>query len=176
MLRLFPGLSGGSGAQRDSRGHACSPLFSQTPGMPIPQYPYGDSSPGVSAQGPPPQPRPPEDTWAPPTVYGVQPRYTWPAASVHGNPFVSESHPPWTGSGASSHPPVWDSQVQFMLLQRVLPSDLLDYMAFLKTCLCLLGMPLSPSIASLGRNKAAGIQSTASKISYLHTEDQSPRL
>ncbi|XP_029891384.1 BAG family molecular chaperone regulator 4 isoform X1 [Aquila chrysaetos chrysaetos] len=82
----------------------------QTPGMPIPQYPYGDSNPGVTAQGPPPQPRPPEDTWAPPTVYGVQPRYAWPAASVHGNPFVSESHPPWTGSGASSHPPVWDSK------------------------------------------------------------------
>ncbi|KAM9215748.1 BAG family molecular chaperone regulator 4 [Leptosomus discolor] len=82
----------------------------QTPGMPIPQYPYGDSNPGVTAQGPPPQPRPPEDTWAAPTVYGVQPRYAWPAASAHGNPFVSESHPPWTGSVAPSHPPAWDSK------------------------------------------------------------------
>lgn len=87
--------------------------------MPVPQYSYGDSNPGVTAQGPPPQPRPPEDTWAPPAVYGVQPRYAWPAASVHRNPFVSESHPPWTGSGAPSHPPAWDSKVQLMLLQRV---------------------------------------------------------
>ncbi|KAM9252527.1 BAG family molecular chaperone regulator 4 isoform 1-T1 [Cariama cristata] len=82
----------------------------QTPGMPIPQYPYGDSNPGVTAQGPPPQLRPSEDTWAPPTVYGMQPHYTWPAAPVHGNPFVSESHPSWTSSGAPSHPPVWDSK------------------------------------------------------------------
>ncbi|NWW94457.1 BAG4 regulator, partial [Rhynochetos jubatus] len=82
----------------------------QTPGMPIPQYPYGDNNPGVTPQGPPPQPRPLEDTWAPPTLYGVQPRYAWPTASVHGNPFVSESHPPWPGSGAPSHPPAWDSK------------------------------------------------------------------
>ncbi|KAM6113245.1 BAG family molecular chaperone regulator 4 [Phoenicopterus ruber ruber] len=82
----------------------------QTPGMPVPQYPYGDNNPGVTPQGPPPQPRPPEDTWAPPTVYGVQPRYAWAAASAHGNPFVSESHPPWTGSGAPSHAPAWDSK------------------------------------------------------------------
>ncbi|NXG75190.1 BAG4 regulator, partial [Baryphthengus martii] len=76
----------------------------QTPGMPIPQYPYGDGNPGVTAQGP--QPRAPEDTWGPPTVYGVQPRYTWPTAP--GNPFGSESHSPWAGSGASAHPPAWD--------------------------------------------------------------------
>ncbi|XP_074664341.1 BAG family molecular chaperone regulator 4 isoform X2 [Strix aluco] len=82
----------------------------QTPGMPIPQYPYGDSSPGVTAQGPPPQPRAPEDTWAPHAVYGVQPRYAWPAASAHGSPFASESHPPWPGSGAPPHPPAWDSK------------------------------------------------------------------
>ncbi|XP_009981407.1 PREDICTED: BAG family molecular chaperone regulator 4, partial [Tauraco erythrolophus] len=63
-------------------------------------------APGYS----PPQPRPPEDTWAPHTVYGVQPRYAWPAASAHGNPFVSEPHPPWTGSGDPSHPPAWDSK------------------------------------------------------------------
>ncbi|XP_009947529.1 PREDICTED: BAG family molecular chaperone regulator 4, partial [Leptosomus discolor] len=63
-----------------------------TPGMPIPQYPYGDSNPGVTAQGPPPQPRPPEDTWAAPTVYGVQPRYAWPAASAHGNPQKAKIH------------------------------------------------------------------------------------
>ncbi|NXD87171.1 BAG4 regulator, partial [Halcyon senegalensis] len=76
----------------------------QTPGMPIPQYPYGDGNPGAAAQGPSPQPRALEDPWGPPTVYGVQPRYAWPAAPVHGNPFVSESHPPWAGSGA----PAWD--------------------------------------------------------------------
>ncbi|XP_027562673.1 BAG family molecular chaperone regulator 4 isoform X3 [Neopelma chrysocephalum] len=82
----------------------------QTPGMPIPQYPYGDSSAGVTAQGPVPQPRAPEDTWGPPSVYGVQPRYAWPAAPGHGNLYVSDSHPSWTNSGAPSHPPAWDSQ------------------------------------------------------------------
>ncbi|NXE76641.1 BAG4 regulator, partial [Cochlearius cochlearius] len=81
----------------------------QTPGMPIPQYPYGDSNPGVAPQGPPPQPRPLEDAWAPP-VYGVQPRYGWPAASVHGNLFVADAQPSWTGSGAPSHAPAWDSK------------------------------------------------------------------
>ncbi|NXK97234.1 BAG4 regulator, partial [Formicarius rufipectus] len=75
----------------------------QTPGMPIPQYPYGDSSAGVTAQ-----PRAPEDTWGPHSVYGVQPRYTWP--SGHGNLYASDSHPSWTNSGAPSHPPAWDSQ------------------------------------------------------------------
>ncbi|NXI98011.1 BAG4 regulator, partial [Psophia crepitans] len=76
----------------------------QTPAMPVPQYPYGDN-PGVT-----PQPRLPEDTWAPPTLYGVQPRYAWPAAPVHGNPFISDSHPSWPSSGAPSRPPVWDSK------------------------------------------------------------------
>ncbi|NXJ16616.1 BAG4 regulator, partial [Odontophorus gujanensis] len=76
----------------------------QTPGMPVPQYPYGDHSPGAS-----PQPRAQEEAWAPPT-YGVQPRYTWPTAPAHGNPFLSESHPPWTGSGAASHPSAWDTK------------------------------------------------------------------
>ncbi|NWX50619.1 BAG4 regulator, partial [Steatornis caripensis] len=82
----------------------------QTPGMPIPQYPYGDNNPGATPQGPCPQPRPPEDTWAAPAVYGVQPHYAWPAVSAHGNPFVSDSHPSWTGSGAASQPPAWDSK------------------------------------------------------------------
>ncbi|XP_027757026.1 BAG family molecular chaperone regulator 4 [Empidonax traillii] len=82
----------------------------QTPGMPMPQYPYGDSSAGVAAQGPVPQPRAPEDTWGPPSVYGVQPRYSWPAAPGHGNLFVPDSHPSWTNSGAPAHPPAWDSQ------------------------------------------------------------------
>ncbi|NXN32912.1 BAG4 regulator, partial [Nycticryphes semicollaris] len=80
----------------------------QSPGMPIPQYPYGDN-PRVTPQGPPPQPRPPEDSWGAP-VYGVQPRYTWPSAPAHGRPFVSESHPPWTSSGAAPRPPTWDSK------------------------------------------------------------------
>ncbi|NXF31560.1 BAG4 regulator, partial [Nyctibius bracteatus] len=75
----------------------------QTPGMPIPQYPYGDGNAGVT-----PQPRAPEDTWAPPTAYGAQPRYAWPPASAHGNPF--DSHPSWAASGAPSHPPAWDSK------------------------------------------------------------------
>ncbi|XP_054031261.1 BAG family molecular chaperone regulator 4 [Dryobates pubescens] len=84
----------------------------QTPGMPIPQYPYGDNNPGITAQGPPPQPRPPEDSWAPPTAYGVQPRYGWHTAPGHGNPFVSESHSPWAASGAPAHPPAWDPKLQ----------------------------------------------------------------
>ncbi|NWH67984.1 BAG4 regulator, partial [Geococcyx californianus] len=82
----------------------------QTPGMPIPQYPYGDSNAGLAPQGPPPQPRAAEESWAPHSIYGVQPRYAWPAAPVHGNPFVSDSHPSWPGSGPPSHPPVWDSK------------------------------------------------------------------
>ncbi|KAM6226062.1 BAG family molecular chaperone regulator 4 [Porphyrio hochstetteri] len=81
----------------------------QTPAMPIPPYPYGDN-PGVTPQGPPPQPRLQEDTWAPPTIYGVQPRYAWPAAAAHGTPFGSDSHPAWAGSGAPSHTPTWDSK------------------------------------------------------------------
>ncbi|XP_042742270.1 LOW QUALITY PROTEIN: BAG family molecular chaperone regulator 4 [Lagopus leucura] len=76
----------------------------QTPGMPVPQYPYGDHSPGVN-----PQPRAQEEAWAPPT-YGVQPQYAWPTAPAHGNPFLTESQPPWTCSGAASHPPAWDSK------------------------------------------------------------------
>ncbi|XP_008936296.1 PREDICTED: BAG family molecular chaperone regulator 4, partial [Merops nubicus] len=66
-----------------------------TPAVPIPQYPYGDGSPGVTAQGPLAQPRAPEDTWGPHTGYGVQPRYSWPAAPVQGNNFIPESHPAW---------------------------------------------------------------------------------
>ncbi|XP_010133079.1 PREDICTED: BAG family molecular chaperone regulator 4 [Buceros rhinoceros silvestris] len=80
----------------------------QVPGYSPPQYPYGNSNPAVTVQGPPPQPRPPEDSWATPSVYGVQPRYPWPTAPVHGNPFSSESHPPWTGSAAPAHTPAWD--------------------------------------------------------------------
>ncbi|NWI60710.1 BAG4 regulator, partial [Calyptomena viridis] len=82
----------------------------QTPGTPIPQYPYGDSSAGVTAQGSVPPPRAPEDTWGPPSVYGVQPRYAWPAAPGHGNLYVPDSQPSWSSSGAPSHPPTWDSQ------------------------------------------------------------------
>ncbi|NWI86485.1 BAG4 regulator, partial [Pitta sordida] len=82
----------------------------QTPGMPIPQHPYGDGSAGVTVQGPVPQPRAPEDSWGAPSVYGVQPRYAWPAAPGHGNLYVSDSQPSWSSSGAPSHPPAWDSQ------------------------------------------------------------------
>ncbi|NWH92482.1 BAG4 regulator, partial [Aegithalos caudatus] len=88
----------------------------QTPGMPMPQYPYGDSSAGVPGQGPLPQPRALEDTWGPHSVYGVQPRYAWPAASGHG--YVSDSHPSWTSSGAPSHPPTWESQGQDSVYDR----------------------------------------------------------
>ncbi|NXU44755.1 BAG4 regulator, partial [Drymodes brunneopygia] len=90
----------------------------QNPGMPIPQYPYGDSSAGVTGQGPVPQPRALEDTWGPPSVYGVQPRYAWPAASGHGNLYISDSHPSWTSSGAPSHPPTWESQAQDSVYDR----------------------------------------------------------
>ncbi|NXN94687.1 BAG4 regulator, partial [Rhinopomastus cyanomelas] len=82
----------------------------ETPAMPVPQYPYGDGNPGLTAQGPPPQPRVPEDTWGTASAYGVQPRYGWPAAPGQGNPFVSESHPAWPGSTASGLPPAWNSK------------------------------------------------------------------
>ncbi|NXC07182.1 BAG4 regulator, partial [Orthonyx spaldingii] len=98
----------------------CSPP--QTPGMPIPQYLYGDSSAGVPGQGPVPQPRALEDTWGPPSVYEVQPRYAWPAASGHGSLYVSDSHPSWAGSGAPSHPPTWESQAQDSVYDRAEPS------------------------------------------------------
>ncbi|XP_035169626.1 BAG family molecular chaperone regulator 4 [Oxyura jamaicensis] len=80
----------------------------QTPGMPVPQYPYGDDHLGATPQGP--QPRPQEDAWAPSAVYGMQPRYAWPAASAHGSPFVTDPHPAWSGSGAASYPPARDSK------------------------------------------------------------------
>ncbi|XP_057274060.1 BAG family molecular chaperone regulator 4 [Pezoporus wallicus] len=99
------GPNEGSSLRRQQQGPSYSPP--QTPGMPIPQYPYGDSSSGVT---PPPQPRALEDTWAPHPVYGVQPRYPWASTSVHGNPFVADSHPSWTSSGATSHPTAWDSK------------------------------------------------------------------
>ncbi|NXU50646.1 BAG4 regulator, partial [Turnix velox] len=77
----------------------------QTPGMPIPQYPYGGDNPEVTAQ-----PRATEDTWGSP-LYGVQPRYGWSPAPVHGGPFLSsESHPAWSNSGVPSHPTAWDSK------------------------------------------------------------------
>ncbi|NWW71459.1 BAG4 regulator, partial [Climacteris rufus] len=88
----------------------------QTPGMPIPQYPYGDSSAGMTGQGPVPQPRAPEDTWGPPSVYGVQPRYSWPTALGHSNLYISDSHPSWTG--APPHPPTWESQGQDSVYDR----------------------------------------------------------
>ncbi|TRZ10853.1 hypothetical protein HGM15179_016250 [Zosterops borbonicus] len=90
----------------------------QTPGMPIPQYPYGDSSTGVTGQGPVPQPRALEDSWAPHSVYGVQPRYPWPGASGHNNLYVPESHPAWSSTGAPSHPPTWEPQGQDSVYDR----------------------------------------------------------
>ncbi|XP_063276247.1 BAG family molecular chaperone regulator 4 isoform X1 [Prinia subflava] len=104
-------------ALRRQHGPGYSPP--QTPGMPMPQYPYGDSSAGLPGQGPLPQPRALEDTWGPPSVYGVQPRYAWPAASGHGGLYVSDPHPAWTGSGAPSHPPTWDSQGQDSVYDRL---------------------------------------------------------
>ncbi|NXR68585.1 BAG4 regulator, partial [Rhadina sibilatrix] len=99
-------------ALRRQQGPGYSPP--QTPGMPVPQYPYGDSSAGLTGQGPVPQPRALEDTWGPHSVYGVQPRYAWPAASGHGNLYVPDSHPPWTGN----HPPTWESQGQDSVYDR----------------------------------------------------------
>ncbi|NWU24558.1 BAG4 regulator, partial [Dyaphorophyia castanea] len=112
------GPSEGS-ALRRQQGPGYSPP--QTPGMPIPQYPYGDSSAGVTGQGPVPQPRAPEDTWGPPSVFGVQPRYAWPAASGHGSFYVSDAHPAhpsWTSSGAAPHPPSWEPQGQDSVYDR----------------------------------------------------------
>ncbi|NXO85876.1 BAG4 regulator, partial [Sitta europaea] len=90
----------------------------QTPGMPMPQYPYGDSSAGLPGQGPVPQPRALEDTWGPPSGYGVQPRYAWPAASGHSSLYVPESQPAWSSSGAPAHPPAWESQGQDSVYDR----------------------------------------------------------
>ncbi|NXQ29291.1 BAG4 regulator, partial [Alaudala cheleensis] len=95
-------------ALRRQHGPGYSPP--QTPGMPMPQYPYGDSSAGV------PQHRGLEDSWGPHSVYGVQPRYAWP--SGHGSLYVSDSHPSWTNSGAPSHPPTWESQGQDSVYDR----------------------------------------------------------
>ncbi|NXN86495.1 BAG4 regulator, partial [Bombycilla garrulus] len=99
--------------ERGQHGPAYSPT--QTPGMP--QYPYGDSSAGPTGQGLP-QPRALEDSWGPHSVYGVQPRYAWPAASGHGSLYGSDSHPAWSSSGAPSHPPTWDSQGQDSVYDR----------------------------------------------------------
>ncbi|NWU98635.1 BAG4 regulator, partial [Upupa epops] len=87
----------------------------ETPGMRVPQYPYGDGNPGLSAQGPPAQPRGAEDAWGTPPAYGVQPAYAWPAAPGRGSPFVSESHPAWPGGAAPGLPPGWDCKVPLAL-------------------------------------------------------------
>ncbi|NXX83789.1 BAG4 regulator, partial [Urocolius indicus] len=91
----------GSSRQRQ-QGPGYSPP--QTPSLPVPQYPYGDASPGL--QGP----RSTEDTWAPSSLYGLQPPYAWPPAASHGSPFACQAQPPWATSGAPSQPPAWDSQ------------------------------------------------------------------
>ncbi|NXA55552.1 BAG4 regulator, partial [Nothocercus julius] len=85
------------------RGAGYSPP--QTPGMPVPQYPYGEAAAGATPQGSVPQPRPQEEPWAPCVVYGMQPRY-----SAHGNPFVSEFHPSWSGGGIPPCPLSRDSK------------------------------------------------------------------
>ncbi|XP_062995169.1 BAG family molecular chaperone regulator 4 isoform X2 [Elgaria multicarinata webbii] len=82
----------------------------QTPGFPVPPYPYGDCNHSIPQQRPPPpppQPRLQETTWRPPGVYGMQPPYGWsPAPAGHGDRYVAESPPPWPPSGASvPHPP-----------------------------------------------------------------------
>ncbi|NXM79793.1 BAG4 regulator, partial [Oenanthe oenanthe] len=104
--------SEGSALRRQQQGPGYSPP--QTPGMPMPQYPYGDGSAGLTG----PQPRALEDTWGHPSVYGVQPRYGWPAASGHSNLYVSDSHPGWTGSGAPAQPPSWEPQGQDSVYDR----------------------------------------------------------
>uniref|UniRef100_K7G0J4 BAG cochaperone 4 n=2 Tax=Pelodiscus sinensis TaxID=13735 RepID=K7G0J4_PELSI len=90
----------GPSLRRQAPGYSPPP----TPGMPVPHYPYGgDSSPGLPPQGLPPQPRVQDESWP---SYGMQPRYTWPAASApQGGPFASEPSPSWPGSGAPSPPP-----------------------------------------------------------------------
>uniref|UniRef100_A0A803V080 BAG cochaperone 4 n=1 Tax=Ficedula albicollis TaxID=59894 RepID=A0A803V080_FICAL len=91
-----------------------APLCLQTPGMPVPQYPYGDGSAGLTG----PQPRALEDAWGPSSVYGLQPRYGWPAASGHSSLYVSDSQPGWTGSGAPAQPPSWEPQGQDSVYDR----------------------------------------------------------
>ncbi|XP_061871939.1 BAG family molecular chaperone regulator 4 [Colius striatus] len=99
------GPSEGS-SRRRQQGPGYSPP--QTPSLPIPQYPYRDASAGLP--GPPPPPRAAEDSWGPCPAFGLQPRYAWPPAALHGSPFACQSPPPWAASGAPSHPPAWDSQ------------------------------------------------------------------
>lgn len=135
MLRLTGGVWGGCG---HPRGNACPPpplLLPQTPGMPVPQYPYGDGHLGTTPQGP--QPRPQEDAWAPPATYGAQPRNAW--TTAHGTPFGTDPHPAWGGgSGAASYPPPRDSKVRGMLcVGSRLWSDPSDPGVFPKTCPCL---------------------------------------
>ncbi|XP_023964285.2 BAG family molecular chaperone regulator 4 isoform X1 [Chrysemys picta bellii] len=99
----------GPSLRRQAPGYSPPP----TPGMPVPHYPYGgDTNPGIPQQGPPPQPRPQDESWASSGIYGMQPRYAWPAASTpQGSPFVSESSPSWPGNGAPSpHPPAHDTK------------------------------------------------------------------
>ncbi|NXQ45513.1 BAG4 regulator, partial [Catharus fuscescens] len=102
--------SEGSALRRQHQVPGYSPP--QTPGMPMPQYPYGDGSAGVTG----PQPRALEDSWVPPSVYGVQPRYAWPLASGHSS--LYDTHPSWTGSGAPAQPPSWESQGQNSVYDR----------------------------------------------------------
>lgn len=106
------------------------PFLPQTPGMPVPQYPYGDGHLGATPQGP--QPRPQEDAWAPPAAYGAQPRNAW-------SPFGTDPHPAWDGgSGAASYPPARDSKVWGMLCAGSwLRSDPSDPSVFPQTCPCL---------------------------------------
>ncbi|XP_053126107.1 BAG family molecular chaperone regulator 4-like isoform X1 [Hemicordylus capensis] len=79
----------------------------QTPGFPVPSYPYGDCSRGIPPQGPPPpQPRLQDTTWRPPGVYGMPPPYGWSPTPGPRNQYVAESSPPWPVSGpAAPHPP-----------------------------------------------------------------------
>uniref|UniRef100_A0A8D0HBC4 BAG cochaperone 4 n=1 Tax=Sphenodon punctatus TaxID=8508 RepID=A0A8D0HBC4_SPHPU len=74
----------------------------QTPGMPMPPYPYGDVNHGIPQQGLPPQPRPQDESWAPSGVYMMHPHYSWSAPPTHGSQFMSESSPPWPGNGVSA--------------------------------------------------------------------------
>ncbi|XP_028921425.1 BAG family molecular chaperone regulator 4 isoform X1 [Ornithorhynchus anatinus] len=88
------------------RGQVPGYSASQSPGMALPHYPYGDGNSSIPQPGPPPQPQ--EEAWASSGVYGMTPRYSWSSASSaapSGNLFVSGSTSSWPSSGSPQPTP-----------------------------------------------------------------------
>ncbi|XP_055972762.1 BAG family molecular chaperone regulator 4 isoform X1 [Sorex fumeus] len=87
------------------RGQVPGYSASQSPGMTLPHYSYGDGNRSIPQPGP--SGRSHEDSWAPPGTYGMANRYPWPPAAPAAPPsnlYVSENASPWPGTG-SPRPP-----------------------------------------------------------------------